>query len=240
MSSIITFTYCSKWNPANRLAVFAGSCRRAVNFLRESKKQQEILQGLDGKKNREGQSWDRHTNKPRWNHTATDLLHQEFQKRRSTPAARGVGGNESAGGHQSAGGVRGFSSAGGGKTARQIKVMHDRHIHAEHRKSYDLWGVQGFLKEDREGFLEQAALVSKEKTETVCVGKEPETVCVGKARVCVGKARGNRWSTPKRKATGKAGERNPDLHLSDRSVSALEVCALVATSSHVHLQRRHI
>jgi len=145
-----------------------GDMRRAVNYMRESKKQQEMLQGLDGKKNNEGKSWDRHTNKPRWNHTATDLLHQEFQnavvvvKHETTG---GVGGHESAGAHQSAGGVGGFGAASGGKAARTIKMMHDRHMQAEHRKRYDLWGVQGFLKQDREGFLEQAALVSKVKTE---------------------------------------------------------------------------
>jgi hypothetical protein len=132
--------------------------RRAVNFLRESKKQQEMLQGLDGKKNSEGHAWDRHTNKPRWNHTATDLVVVQHE------AAGGVGGHESAGSHQSAGGVRGFGAASGGKAARIKMMLHDRHMQAEHRKRYDLWGVQGFLKEDREGFLEQAALVSKEKT----------------------------------------------------------------------------
>ena len=85
-----------------------GDVRCTVNFLRENKKHQEILQGLDGKKNNEGKNWDRHINTSLWNHMVTNLFHQEFQNTVVVvkhEATGGVEGHESAGGHQSVGGV---------------------------------------------------------------------------------------------------------------------------------------
>ena len=143
-----------------------GDMRRAVNFLRESKKKQEMLQGLDGKKDTEGKSWDRHTNKPRWNHTATDLLHQEFQNAVvlvKHEAAGGVGGHESAGGHQLAGGVRGFGAANGGKAVRQIKMMTNRHMQTEHRRRYDLGAFKAFSSKTEKVFWSKRRSSAKKR-----------------------------------------------------------------------------